>query len=138
MNGVEALVRRQPFETSTVLWEETPLPTTLVRRRFPLIGGGDTDIEDRSRSGRPRAVASAQHSAILDVVKDDPEVTRLARQHRCSPEEVSFFQLLGFMRNVVLRVAPQEHTAAGSIYVGQLQNVEKREKRLRSGFPHIV
>lgn len=74
MNGIEALKRRQPFETTTANWEETPLPSALVPRRFHRFKGCDTDLKDRLRSECTTQWKTLQ-SAVLDPIIDDTEAS---------------------------------------------------------------
>ncbi|KAK6753857.1 hypothetical protein RB195_013068 [Necator americanus] len=104
MNGVAALEQWQQPATSTADCAMTPLPSGLSSARLARFASGDTDFEDKPRSGRPHTV---ENSAILDVVKEDPEVNArsLATRLGCSHSVVSRLQAIGY-RKVLSRWIP--------------------------------
>ena len=84
--------RRGTGATATVrninsVWGEDTTSIATVHRWFARFKEGDTDFEDKPRSGRPLAV---DDSVILDTVKEDPEVnTRsLATRLGCAQSTV--------------------------------------------------
>ena len=102
--------RRGTGATETVrninnaLGEDTTSIST-VKRCFARFEGGDTDFEEKPRSGRPLKV---EDSLILGAVKEDPEVSTrsLATRLRCSHQTVlSRLQVLGY-RKVLTRWIP--------------------------------
>ncbi|KAK6747705.1 hypothetical protein RB195_000726 [Necator americanus] len=70
MNGVVTLEQRQQPATSTADWTRAPLPSGLVR-----------SLRKRRHSFRKEAPIGTPHtvedSAILDAVKEDPEINTL-------------------------------------------------------------
>ena len=80
-----------------------------VKRWFARFEEGDTNFEDKPRSGRPHTVDDI---AILDAVKEDPELSTrsLATRLGCTqPTVVGRLHALGY-RKVLARWIPHELT----------------------------
>ena len=72
---------------------EQALSISTIRRRIAMFKGGEEEIKDKARSGRPReAVTSEKIARVEDLVSNDPHIStiQLANEVGISRERISY------------------------------------------------